>query len=81
MPAVPVTVIDCLCRRRWRDLAKHLDTKEVEEPASSSARALADRPFLAVTRTWHVISRALGFITGAACDVVGTVSWLEPFPF
>ena len=52
MPAIPVTVIDCLHRRRWRELANRSDTNDVEEPASSSARALAERPFLAVTRTY-----------------------------
>lgn len=65
----PVTVIDCLCRQRLRDLASCSDTKDVDEPASSSARTLVHRPLFAVTRTWHVINRALGFIIGAACTV------------
>ena len=76
----PVTVIDCLCRQRLRDLASCSDTKDVDEPASSSAHTLVHRPLFAVTRIWHVINRALGFIIGAACTVaeIGGYNALRP---
>ena len=40
MPATPEIVTDCGRRRKWSDFAKRSVMKEIDEPASSRARAL-----------------------------------------